>query len=212
MTRDEVIKLQMIIQAAYPGYNPPNKTITVDLWDKMLKDWTYCQAEAAVAAFIRTDKRGFPPGIGAIIDKLQMLFGEEDLNEEEAWGMVQRAIRNSTYHAEEEFQKLPRVIQRAIASPSRLAELAAMENMNVTVESSNFKRTYRSVLQSEKEIRKLPPGLMEMARNRLPQSDQKRIEAGERHSDRNERDEVISEMPERAKQRMKQIFEEYRVD
>ena len=90
--------------------------------------------------------------------------------------------------------------------------MATMENMNVTVESSNFKRTYRSVLQSEKEIRKLPPGLMEMARGRLPQNNQKQIETAERLSDRNERDEVISEMPERAKQRMKQIFEEYRTN
>ena len=212
VSREEIIKLQMIIQAAYPGYNPPDKTITVDLWDKMLKDWTYPQAEAAVVAFIRTDKKGFAPGVGAVIEKLHLLFGEGDLNEEEAWGIVQRAMRNSTYHADEEFQKLPKSIQKTVVSPGRLKELATMENMNITVESSNFKRTYRSVLEQENEIRKLPPGLMEMVTKKLSLSNHEEAKPIGTYEESEEYKGEPVMMPERAKRKIKEIFEEYRIE
>lgn len=159
MTRDEVIKIQMVIQAAYPNYNPPNKTITADTWLVLLNDFTYEQVLAAVHAFIRTDKKGFAPSIGEVIDKLQLLFGEKEANAVAAWTMVLKAIKNSTYHADEEYEKLPRIIQRVIGGPQRLTELATMENLNTSVESSNFMRDYRAALEADREIQKLPPEL-----------------------------------------------------
>ena len=159
MTRDEVIKIQMVIQAAYPNYNPPDKTITADTWLVLLNDFTYEQVLAAVHAFIRTDKKGFAPSIGEVIDKLQLLFGEKEINAVAAWTMVLKAIKNSTYHADEEYEKLPRIIQRVIGGPQRLTELATMENLNTSVESSNFMRDYRAALEADREIQKLPPEL-----------------------------------------------------
>lgn len=159
MTRDEVIRIQMVIQAAYPNYNPPDKTITADTWLVLLNDFTYEQVLAAVHAFIRTDKKGFAPSIGEVIDKLQLLFGEKEVNAVAAWTMVLKAIKNSTYHADEEYEKLPRIIQRVIGGPQRLTELATMENLNTSVESSNFMRDYRAALETDREIRKLPPEL-----------------------------------------------------
>lgn len=159
MTRDEVIRIQMVIQAAYPNYNPPDKTITADTWLVLLNDFTYEQVLAAVHAFIRTDKKGFAPSIGEVIDKLQLLFGEKEVNAVAAWTMVLKAIKNSTYHADEEYEKLPRIIQRVIGGPQRLTELATMENLNTSVESSNFMRDYRAALEADREIQKLPPEL-----------------------------------------------------
>ena len=159
MTRDEVIRIQMVIQAAYPNYNPPDKTITADTWLVLLNDFTYEQVLAAVHAFIRTDKKGFAPSIGEVIDKLQLLFGEKEVNAVAAWTMVLKAIKNSTYHADEEYEKLPRIIQRVIGGPQRLTELATMENLNTSVESSNFMRDYRAALETDREIQKLPPEL-----------------------------------------------------
>ena len=159
MTRDEVIRIQMVIQAAYPNYNPPDKTITADTWLVLLNDFTYEQVLAAVHAFIRTDKKGFAPSIGEVIDKLQLLFGEKEVNAVAAWTMVLKAIKNSTYHADEEYEKLPRIIQRVIGGPRRLTELATMENLNTSVESSNFMRDYRAALATDREIQKLPPEL-----------------------------------------------------
>ena len=124
MTRDESKKLLMVIQAAYPNFKPENKSVTVDTWWIMLSDYTYGQVESAIKAFIRTDTKGYAPSIGQIIEKLQLLFGDTEINEMAAWGMVLKAIRNSSYHAEEEFAKLPPVIQRTIGDPNQLREWA----------------------------------------------------------------------------------------
>lgn len=158
MTREETIKILMLVQAAYPNYKSPDKTITVNLWCRMLQEYTYQQVEAAVDAYIRTDKSGFAPSVGNIIDKIQMIFSvEDDVNEMVAWNMVLKAIRNSGYHAEEEFAKLPKPVQRAAVSPSQLREWALTENMNIEVVSSNFMRAYRIELERQKEIMKLQP-------------------------------------------------------
>lgn len=158
MTREETIKILMLVQAAYPNYKSPDKTITVNLWCRMLQEYTYQQVEAAVDAYIRTDKSGFAPSVGNIIDKIQMIFSvEDDVNEMVAWNMVLKAIRNSGYHAEEEFAKLPKPVQRAAVSPGQLREWALTENMNIEVVSSNFMRAYRIELERQKEIMKLQP-------------------------------------------------------
>ena len=52
MDREETIKVLMTIQAAYPNYKPPDKSITVNLWSRMLRDYTYQQVEAAVDAVL----------------------------------------------------------------------------------------------------------------------------------------------------------------
>lgn len=207
MTRDEVIKIQMVIQAAYPNYNPPDKTITADTWLVLLNDFTYEQVLAAVHAFIRTDKKGFAPSIGEVIDKLQLLFGEKEVNAVAAWTMVLKAIKNSAYHADEEYEKLPRIIQRVIGGPQRLTELATMENLNTSVESSNFMRDYRTALETDREIRKLPPELRVLTNKACD-----KLEAGNsvnRIGVSEEREIAISKarpMPESARMKLERIM------
>lgn len=167
MTRDDAKKILMVIQAAYPNFNPPDKAVAVDTWQIMLSDYSYGQVEAAVRAFIRSDSKGYAPSVGQVIEKLQLLFGSRDseINEMAAWGMVLKAVRNSAYHAEEEFAKLPPVVQRAIVSPAQLREWAVMEDVDGTglnVMQSNFMRTYRQEIAREKEMRKLSPDLQEL--------------------------------------------------
>lgn len=209
MTRDEVIRIQMVIQAAYPNYNPPDKTITADTWLVLLNDFTYEQVLAAVHAFIRTDKKGFAPSIGEVIDKLQLLSGEKEVNAVAAWTMVLKAIKNSTYHADEEYEKLPRIIQRVIGGPQRLTELATMENLNTSVESSNFMRDYRAALETDREIRKLPPELKMLtnkACDKLKSGNSvKRISVSE------EREKAVKEarpMPDSARKKLNKILNE----
>lgn len=85
-----------------------------------------------------------------------------ELNEMAAWEMVQKAIRNSGYHAEEEFEKLPEIVQKSVVSPSQLKEWALTENLNVEVVSSNFMRTYRVERARENERIKLSPDVLNM--------------------------------------------------
>ena len=167
MTREQTISILMIIQAAYPNYRAPDKTVTVNIWFEMLKDYTRDQVEAAVKAYIQSDTSGFAPSIGQVIDKLQLFRDSHDpadRNETAVWDMVYKAICNSIYHAEEEFDKFPEIVKKVIASPGQLREWGRMDIDTVnSVVASNFMRTYRAEYTRDREIRKLSPNLRRMA-------------------------------------------------
>lgn len=166
MTREQTISILMIIQAAYPNYRAQDKTVAVNIWFEMLRDYTRDQVEAAVKAYIQSDTSGFAPSIGQVIDKLQLFRDSndsEERNENAVWDMVYKAICNSNYHAEEEFDKFPEIVKKVIASPGQLREWGRMDIDTVnSVVASNFMRTYRAECTREREIRKLSPNLRRM--------------------------------------------------
>lgn len=166
MTRDETIKILMAIQAAYPNYKPQDKTVAVNVWAEMLSDIPYEQVSVAVKAYIQTDTSGFAPSVGDVRERVRDIFAKEDeLNETAAWSMVWKAICNSGYHSEEEFAKLPPVIQRAVHSPAQLREWALLENIDgktITVLQSDFQRAFRVEQQRERERSKLSPDILKL--------------------------------------------------
>lgn len=174
MTREETIKILMVMQAAYPNYKPQDKTVAVNVWSEMLGDIPYEQVSTALKAYIQTDKSGFAPGIGDIREKVQILFDEDvEINETEAWSLVLKAIRRSTYYSEEEFLKLPEIIQRSVGSPRQLREWATLEDVDgktLTVLQSNFQRTFRAEQQKEREKQKLSPDVSRLIHEKpIPQ-------------------------------------------
>lgn len=168
MTRDETIKILMVIQAAYPNYKPPDKTVAVNVWAEMLSDIPYEKVSAAVKMYIQTDTSGFAPSVGDVRERVCDIFAkEDDLNETAAWSLVLKAIRRSTYYSEEEFAKLPATVQRAVASPKQLWEWATLEDVDgktLTVIQSNFQRTFRMEQQRERERNKLSPDVLKLMR------------------------------------------------
>ena len=166
MTRDETIKILMAIQAAYPNYRPQDKTVAVNVWAEMLSDIPYEQVSIAVKAYIQTDTSGFAPSVGDIREKVRDIFSKkDDLNETAAWSLVLKAIRRSTYYSDEEFAKLPEVVQRAVSSPRQLREWATLEDVDgktLTVIQSNFQRTFRTEQQRERERHKLSPDVLRL--------------------------------------------------
>lgn len=153
----------MSIQAAYPNYKPPDKSVVIDMWVCMLDSYSYEQVNAALKAYILSDTSGFPPSIGQIIEKLNLIFSPPELNEMEAWGIVKKAISRSAYYAEEEFEKLPDILKRSIASPGQLREWAIQEDIDgrtLSVMQSNFMRTFRAVKEQQREMKKLSQDLV----------------------------------------------------
>lgn len=163
MTREEAKKIIMVISASYPNWKPQDMSFTVDTWAMMLEDYEYNQMALALKAYITTDTSGFAPSVGQLIGKLQLISRPQELNEMEAWELVSRALRNGYYGAEEEFVKLPPMVQKAVGSPSQLrnwsqTELDSVEN----VIQSNFMRTYRTVVARGMETERLPRNLREL--------------------------------------------------
>ena len=161
MTRDEAKHLVMMVSAAYPNWKPMDLRGTVDTWAVMLQEYEYQFCVVALKSYILTDTSGFAPGIGQVIDRLQRRREGRELGELDAWSMVSKALRNSTYHAEEEFAALPPVLQRTVGNPSNLKEWAGMEMDTVnSVIQSHVVRNYRAAVKSMRDDAKIPPALM----------------------------------------------------
>ena len=161
MTRDEVKEIIMIMTYTYPNYKPADITATVDTWTAILASYQFEHIRAALHSYILSDTKGFAPTPGQLIDKIPVK--SFDMTEMEAWGMVNKALSNSNYHAKEEFDKLPLVVQKTLGRFEVLQEWAGMEIDTVqSVIQSNFIRNYRTVLQREKDRNKLPTRLREI--------------------------------------------------
>ena len=93
MTREDVIKLLMMIQAAYPNYKPTDKTVTVNMWHEMLKEYDENSAMLGLKEFIKTDTSGFAPSIGQIISKMETVEKRIRINKLEAQLLEQSATR-----------------------------------------------------------------------------------------------------------------------
>lgn len=161
MTRDETKQILMRIQTTYPNWKPQgNISLVVDVWHEYLAEFQYKDILAAVKAFVLTDSSGFAPSVGQIINQLRKMVKGDELSDLEAWGLVSRALRNGYYGANEEFEKLPPNIQKAVGSPANLRNWATAEDSSVeTVIMSQFLRSYKTVCAREDERMMLPPSL-----------------------------------------------------
>lgn len=155
MNREETKTIIRAMMSSYPNYKPQNLSETVDVWQAMLDDVDYKLISIALKSYIRTDRSGFAPSIGQLMDYVSKLTEKESMTDAEAWAVVKKAISNSAYDSVDEFAKLPPVIQRAIGRPNVLKQMALSTDFNEGVESSNFKRTYRALAEKEKEYNKM---------------------------------------------------------
>lgn len=162
MTREQTQDFLAMIQGTYPNFNPPNKTVAVNAWRMALEDYEEKQVHLAFKMYMQTDTSGFAPAPGQIIDKIHNLTEPTELNEMEAWSLVQRAICNSTYNSVEEFNNLPPLVQKAVGLPDSLRQWAMTEDLNKEVVMSNFQRAYKIELQREKELCKMPQAVRDM--------------------------------------------------
>ena len=166
MTRDETVKIIRIMCDCYPNYKPSNLSETVDVWNMMLEEYSYSQISTALKTYVHSDTSGFAPSIGQLINKLHEVQAPQELNEMEAWLLVGKALRNGTYGAVEEFNKLPPLVQKAVGSPDNLRNWAQTDSESIeNVVQSNFMRTYRIVVNRAKEYQKMPKDIQTLIEN-----------------------------------------------
>ena len=161
MTREETLMVMSALKAAYPPFYKDMRREEaegiVNLWASMFADDPVQVVLAAVKAHIATDKKGFPPHIGAIKEAIVKVTAPEEMTEQEAWGRVLKAVRNGIYGSQKEFDALPPTLQRIVGSPSQLKEWALMDGDTVnSVVASNFQRSYRARAANEREYMALP--------------------------------------------------------
>ena len=167
MTREDTIKILSVLRGAYPAFyrdiTKQEAESTIALWESMFDEEPYELVAAAVKAFISGDGKGFPPAIGQIKERIRQITQPEEMTEQEAWTLVSKALRNSTYGSEEEFAKLPPEIQAVVHDPGQLRQWAIGPAEDVeTVIASNFMRSFRAKQKASKEFMALPTSVKQL--------------------------------------------------
>ena len=168
MTKQDTYQVLATLQAFYPDsfrwMTDSAAQLKVTLWQEQFADDPATLVQAAVKAFVSTDKKGFMPVPGQIKEQISILRDQGGLNEQDAWELVTDALRNSSYGSVEEFAKLPPDVQRAVGSPNMLRTWAAVNYEELqTVIASNFKRDYRAIAAQKKDFAKIPASVKQIA-------------------------------------------------
>ncbi len=167
MTKQDTYQVLAALQAFYPdsfrGMTDAAAQLKVTLWQEQFADEPVALVQAAVKAYVSTDKKGFMPVPGQIKEQIAILQDKGGLNEQYAWELVTNALRNSSYGSLEEFAKLPADVQCAVGSPNTLKTWAQMNFGELqTVIASNFKRDYRAIVAQKRDFAKVPESAKRM--------------------------------------------------
>lgn len=151
MTRQEFLIISKAIRAVYPNMLPDDDA--KDVWFSMLSDLPYQQVSVALQAHMMTSK--YPPTIA----DLRKNLAQRDTNELEAWAMVRKAIRNGSYGAEEEFAKLPPLVQKAVGDASNLRQWALSDSGMIETIEAHFLKAFRIQRERETQAAQIAPSV-----------------------------------------------------
>jgi hypothetical protein len=160
LTREETVEIIHIICDCYPNFKPEDLSRTIDAWQVMLEEYSCEQVAVALKAYITSNTSGFAPSVGEIVAKMQLVSQPQELDGMTAWGLVSKALRNGTYGAVEEFNKLPPLVKQAVGMPDNLKNWATSDYQTIeTVIQSNFLRTYETIVKRANEINRMPDNI-----------------------------------------------------
>lgn len=169
INKKETAQLLYIVKANYPKYYKgiieEEFADMVDVWYLCLNDYDYSLAQAGVKIYLTSDTKGYPPSVGQIIDSIHKIrnMNKSDMTEMAAWGYVYKAICNSNYNSELEYQALPELVQNVVGNPAKLREWAQLDTNDVqTVIQSNFMRSFRALQNRQNEYLKIPNDIKQM--------------------------------------------------
>lgn len=158
LTHEQFLILAASMKAVYTFESFLPDEDAAKVWYGLLCDIDYETLSMALKKYMQTSNKVPTPS-----DLRQHAFSlrnalPDDQSELAAWSMVRNAISNSTYNSEEEFRRLPPLIQKAVGNPANLREMAQMDIDTVnSVEQSHFLRSFRAVVNREKEMQRLSP-------------------------------------------------------
>lgn len=169
MTRTETLQILTLLRASYPAFyskfQKRELESIVSLWTEMFENDDFSVVKYALKELISTHT-GFPPDIAALKNKIKELFAvaTAEPTTAELWQMIKKAASNGYYGAQEEYDKLPTVLQRWLGSPNALRELSRIdiETFN-TVTHGQFMKQINIIKAREEFDRKMFPEM----RNKL---------------------------------------------
>lgn len=169
MNRGEVGAVLQVLSGAYfnsyKNLDAAQKNNIIMVWAAAFEDEPKELVMVAVQNFVFSDVKGFPPTIGQIKEEISKIKGTHtELTELDAWQMVYKAISNSGHNSKKEYEKLPRIVQKAVGDHKILQQWAMMEIDTVqSVIQSNFMRSFHAKQEAENKMANLPEEMKAIA-------------------------------------------------
>lgn len=170
MTREDTKKMIMYLRMAFRDFcSDKDLTMVVDVWHDAFKDEDTAVVSRATQNYVKHNP--YPPTIAGIIEQMRLLKEKE--TDTDLWSLIQKAVRNGTYGAKEEFEKLPPECQSFVGSPASLKELAQIDTgtMNTIVKGQFLKR-----VEAIKEHQEVQKGLPAEVRQAIEESKLRMLE------------------------------------
>lgn len=157
MDKRETAQVLTILKVAFPtmykDFNGDFNDVIL-VWNEALKEYPLELVKLAVNHIITTSK--FPPVISDVVERIKKITEKPALTEVEAWGHIKKAITNSLYNSQAEWEKLPEEVRCAV-TPELLKDWAMLTYDEVdTVIQSNFMRSYKVKAKNRSEMQMLP--------------------------------------------------------
>lgn len=163
MTKAETSSVLTILKTAYPNFYRNMKQAegeaTLNLWTVMFAGDDVEIVKLALYRLIESHE-GFPPDIATVKGKIRELvsYASGEPTYEELWYMLMKAISNGIYGAQEEYEKLPPVLQRYLGSPSAIRDMAMIDTDTLrTVNHGQFLKQIGTVRQRQEFDELTPP-------------------------------------------------------
>lgn len=161
MDREQVIKILSYLKVVYPnfykGLSKQEAEETIAVWQDLFIDCDFNLVFVAIKELINSSENPFPPTISEVKSKMYELTNREILPTD-LWASLKKAIGNSAYHSEEEFEKLPMECKMFIKNPRQLKELSQNDsNINDTVVKGQFFKQIEIIQKRIKEDKLMLP-------------------------------------------------------
>lgn len=150
MTREDIKKLLGMMTITYPNFKLTDPTLAVDTWTMLLGDDNTQDIFDAFSVYAKTDTSGFAPTPG----KLHMMVAnraDPGMTDGEIISLLTFASRNATYGFEEEFQKLPPLLQKAVGSPTTIRGWGVMEQDQLSYTFNTIIKAYKNLQGRQKQ-------------------------------------------------------------
>lgn len=166
MTKVETGKVLFFLKALYPTqfskYSDRDMQGMVDAWFVMLKDYNFADAMEGAKSFAATDRSGFCPSVGQVIDKIVVTNPIKALTAEEMWAKVYKAIISLRWeNPQYDFDRLPEEARKIVGSAAELKRMAYCDENQLGNEKARFIRAYNDLMNRVKDYMKTPVALEE---------------------------------------------------
>lgn len=152
MNKQQFATLAIAIKSAYPASKILEDTASMDFWFMMLQDMDYKVAENAIAEHICTNI--YPPNIAEIRKLCAERMQKPVLPFDEAWGVVQNALRTyGFYRPQEAFATMDELTLSVVKN---LGWSRLCQSENSAADRANFREAYEAKAKKVQNNMQLP--------------------------------------------------------